>query len=103
VDWDAAEYMEYEWARVPHFYMANFRFYNYSYSFAQMLVFALYEAYKEGGEDFAERFKKLLGVGGSKSPHDQLLEFGYDIADPKFWELGAKQADRFLKQLNDLL
>ncbi len=103
VDWDEAEYMEYEWARIPHFYKANFRFYNYSYSFAQMLVFALYEAYKEGGDDFTERFKKLLGMGGSMSPHDQLLEFGYNIADPRFWELGAKQAKRFLKQLQELL
>jgi oligoendopeptidase F len=103
VDWDEAEYMEYEWARIPHFYKANFRFYNYSYSFAQMLVFALYEAYKEGGPEFAERFKTLLGIGGSMSPHDQLLEFGYNIADPSFWELGAKQADRFLKELRELL
>ena len=103
VDWDEAEYMEYEWARIPHFFMANYRFYNYSYSFAQMLVFALYEAYNEGGDDFTKRFKRLLGMGGSMSPHDQLMEFGYDIADPKFWELGAVQADSFLRKLRELL
>ncbi|NHJ13072.1 MAG: hypothetical protein EAX95_05310 [Candidatus Thorarchaeota archaeon] len=103
VDWEAAEYIDYEWARIPHFYIPNFRFYNYSYSFAQMLVFALYEAYKQEGPTFAKRFKELLSKGGSQSPHDQLLEFGYDISDPAFWELGAKQAERFLDELRELL
>ncbi|NHI82843.1 MAG: hypothetical protein EAX81_00880 [Candidatus Thorarchaeota archaeon] len=103
VDWAEADYIDYEWARIPHFYKPNFRFYNYSYCFAQMLVFALYETYKQEGSTFVERFKKLLSKGGSQSPHDQLLEFGYDISDPAFWELGTKQAERFLSDLRELV
>lgn len=101
VDW--TEYMEYEWARIPHFFFPNRRFYNYSYSFAQMLVFALYEAYQDGGEDFVGRFKTLLGTGGSKSPHEQIAEFGFDITDPGFWDLGSKNAERLLDELKKLV
>ena len=101
VEWN--DYMEFEWARIPHHFMPNYRFYNYSYSFAQMLVFALYEVYKEEGDAFKSRFRNLLSRGGTKSVRDSLLEFGFDINDPAFWELGAKQANRFLEELKTLL
>ncbi len=97
VEW--SECMEYEWARIPHFFFANYRFYNYPYSFAQMLVYAIYEEYKSGEGDFNLRFKKLLSSGGSKSPREQIAEFGHDLTDPQFWELGPKQADRLLSEL----
>ena len=101
VEWN--DYMEFEWARVPHHFIPNFRFYNYSYSFAQMLVFALYEVYKEEGDGFKGRFRDLLGRGATKSVRDNLLDFGFDISDTSFWELGAKQANRFLEELKGLL
>lgn len=101
VDW--TEYMEYEWARIPHHFIANFRFYNYSYSFAQMLVFALYEAYKQEGPAFLGRFKELLGGGNIKSVRQHLKDFGYDLSDPSFWELGTKQANRFLDEFKRLI
>ncbi|TXT54387.1 MAG: hypothetical protein BAJATHORv1_70087 [Candidatus Thorarchaeota archaeon] len=101
VDW--TEYMEWEWARIPHFFFPNYRFYNYSYSFAQMLVFAVYEDYKKGEADFNERFRKLLASGGSKSPAEQIEEFGYNLSDPGFWELGPRTADRLLADLKKLI
>ncbi|TFH05733.1 MAG: hypothetical protein E4H14_12155 [Candidatus Thorarchaeota archaeon] len=101
VEWN--DYMEFEWARIPHHFIPNFRFYNYSYSFAQMLVFALYKVYKDEGDAFKGRFRDLLGRGSTKSVMDNLLDFGFDITDPAFWELGAKQANRFLEELKKLL
>ncbi len=101
VDWN--EYMEYEWARFGHTFMPNRRYYNFSYSFAQLLVFALYEVYKQEGPVFVERFKDLLAAGNTKSVREHLLDFGFDIADPKFWELGAKQASRFLEEFKNLI
>jgi len=101
VEWN--DYMEFEWARIPHHFIPNFRFYNYSYSFAQMLVFALYEVYKEEGAAFKSRFRDLLGKGGTKSVRENLLDFGFDISTPSFWKLGAKQANRFLEELRALL
>ncbi|MFX1578333.1 MAG: M3 family metallopeptidase [Promethearchaeota archaeon] len=101
VDWN--EYMEYEWARVPHHFFTTRRFYNYSYSFAQMLVFAQYAIYKQEGPKFAERFRGLLAGGNTKSVRDHLKDFGFDITDPMFWELGAKQANYFLQEFKKLI
>ena len=101
VDWN--DYMEFEWARIPHHFFSSRRFYNYSYSFAQMLVFALYEVYKQEGPEFVERFKGLLAGGNTKSVREHLMDFGFDITDPSFWELGAKQANRFLDEFKKII
>ncbi|MGV9170428.1 MAG: M3 family oligoendopeptidase [Promethearchaeia archaeon] len=101
VDW--TDYMEYEWARIPHFFFSNYRYYNYPYSFAQMLVFAVYGDYQKGEPDFNSRFKQLLAAGGSKSPKQQIADFGYDLNKPEFWKLGSSQANRLLKQLDEVL
>ncbi len=101
VDWN--DYMEYEWARFGHTFMPNYRYYNFSYSFAQLLVFALYEVYQQEGPVFVERFKDLLAAGNTKSVREHLKDFGFDITDPKFWELGAKQASRFLEEFKNLI
>ena len=101
VDW--SEHMEYEWARIPHHFIPNYRFYNYSYCFAQMLVYALYAVYKERGSEFVEQFRQLLTYGGSKNPKDQIATMGFDITDPSFWELGAKQASQLLSELKKLI
>jgi hypothetical protein len=45
VNW--LDVMKWEWTMKPHYYMANYRFYNYPYVFAQLLVFTLYPLYKE--------------------------------------------------------
>lgn len=101
VEW--SDHMEYEWARIPHHFIPNYRFYNYPYSFAQMLVYALYESYKAGDSQFNEQFRKLLAAGCSISPRDQIALVGHDLTDPKFWKLGAKQADRFMNELKKLV
>ena len=101
VEW--SDFMEFEWARTPHNFVPVYRFYNYPYSFGQLLAFGLYEEYKKKKDDFARRFKKLLSYGSSRSPCEQLLELGHDISNPTFWELGGKQADRFLEEFRKLI
>ena len=64
--------MEAEWTMKPHYYMANYRFYNYPYVYAQMFVYALYERYLEEGKAFVPKLVKALSAGGSMSP----LEIG---------------------------
>jgi oligoendopeptidase F len=101
IEW--TENMDYEWARVSTLFIPNFRFYNYSYCFAQLLVFALYEKFKQRASDFKERFKILLSRGGSMSPKEQIAEMGYDITQPDFWTLGITRAEHFLDDLQKLL
>jgi oligoendopeptidase F len=101
VDW--LDVMRWEWTMKPHYYMANYRFYNYPYVFAQLFVFALYQLYKEQGESFVPKLKRLLAAGSSKSPRELGAELGFDITDETFWEKGMKQAEDFIDMLEETL
>jgi len=101
VDWLGV--MKWEWTMKPHYYMPNYRFYNYPYVFAQMFVFALYRLYKEQGKSFVPKLKKLLAAGSSKSPRELAAALGFDITDERFWEKGMKQAEEFINMLEETL
>jgi len=100
VDW--LDVMKWEWTMKVHYYIANYRFYNYPYVFAYLFVFALYRAYKEEGKTFVPKMKKFLASGSSKSPYELGLELGLDINDERFWEKGMKQAEEFIDLLEEI-
>jgi len=101
VDWLGV--MKWEWTMKLHYYMANYRFYNYPYVYAQLFVFALYRLYKEQGKSFVPKLKKLLAAGSSRSPRELAAEVGFDITEEKFWEKGMKQAEEFIDMLEETL
>lgn len=101
VDW--LDIMKWEWTMKPHYYMANYRFYNYPYVFAQLFVFALYRLYKEQSESFVSKLKRLLAAGSSKSPSELGAELGFDITDETFWGKGMEQAREFIDMLEETL
>jgi len=90
--------MIYEWTMKPHYFMPNFRFYNYPYVYASLFVYALYRKYKEEGPEFILKFKKLLRAGGSLSPVELANIVGLDITKPDFWQLGINQIEEFVNE-----
>jgi oligoendopeptidase F len=95
--------MRFDWTRPPHYYMPNYRFYNYPYVFAQLFVFSLYRLYKEQGKAFVPKLRVLLSAGSSRSPAELGKELGFDIASEAFWQKGMLQAEEFLRMLEDSL
>ena len=77
--------MEAEWTMKPHYYMANYRFYNYPYVYAQMFVYSLYERYLEEGKAFVPKLEAALSAGSSVSPLEIGKIVGLNVADPSFW------------------
>ena len=61
-------------------------------------MFALYRKYKEEGQAFIPKFKKLLSSGGSLSPIELANIVGLDITKPDFWKLGIKQIEEFVNE-----
>ncbi len=103
---DAVEWfpeMEAEWTMKPHYFMANYRFYNYPYVYAQMFVYSLYERYLLEGKDFVSKLVALLSAGSSKSPMELALDVGLDLAAPDFWRGGVKVFERFVGDLEKTL
>jgi len=101
VEW--FEEMDFEWTMKPHYYIPNFRFYNYPYVFAQMFVYALYQLYREEGDSFIPKLKAILKAGSSKSPKEFGELMGLDITQPDFWKKGMKQYERFVDELEKVV
>jgi oligoendopeptidase F len=99
---DAMEWlpeMKWEWTMKMHYYIPNYRFYNYPYVFAQLFVFSLYRLYKEEGQSFVPKLRRLLSAGSSLSPGELAKEIGFDIYTDEFWQKGMDQAKEFVDQL----
>ncbi len=101
VDW--LDVMKWEWTMKVHYYMANYRFYNYPYVYANLFVFALYKLYKEEGKAFIPKLKRILAAGSSRSPRDLAAELGFDIREASFWEKGMEQAREFIDMLEETI
>lgn len=91
-----------EWSITPHYYMANFRFYNYPYVYAQLFVYALYQKYMEEGKAFVPKMEKILSAGSSISPVEIGKIAGFDVTTKEFWQIGIKQYEHFLKELEKI-
>ena len=95
--------MEAEWTMKPHYYSANYRFYNYPYVYAQMFVYALYERYLNEGKAFVPKLVKALSAGGSVPPLKIGEILGLNVADPDFWNGGLKVFERFIVDLEKII
>jgi oligoendopeptidase F len=103
---NSVEYLEEAeaaWTTTPHYYMSNSRFYNYPYAYAQLFVYALYQKYLEEGREFVPKFKKVLSAGCSISPVEIGKIVGLDVTDSHFWELGLKQYEHFVEELEKIV
>jgi oligoendopeptidase F len=97
---DVSEEFKWEWIAIPHFYRTPF--YTYAYSFAQLLVLALYQQYRLEGQSFIPRYLRILSYGGSESPMKILTEAGLDITSPAFWQGGFDVLENMLAELSSL-
>jgi oligoendopeptidase F len=95
--------MEAEWTMKPHYYMANYRFYNYPYVYAQMFVYALYERYLEEGKAFVPKLVRALSAGGSVSPNEVGKIVGLNVSAPDFWNGGLKVFERLIVDLEKVI
>jgi len=101
IDW--LDVMDSEWTMKGHYYIPNFRFYNYPYVYGQLFVYALYQKYLEEGKEFIPKFKKVLAAGSSMSPKEIGEVFGLDVTDPEFWKLGIKRFEYFVNEFEKLV
>jgi oligoendopeptidase F len=95
--------MEAEWTMKPHYYIPNYRFYNYPYVYAQMFVYSLYEQHLQEGKQFVPKLKKALSAGSSLSPLEIGNIFDLDVAAPNFWNKGIKVFERFIDSLQKII
>jgi len=89
------------WSYISHF--IHTRFYCYSYTFAELLVLALYRQYQLKGADFLPGYSAILESGGSLSPADTAALANVDITVPEFWQNGYDILAELVAELRNLV
>ena len=89
------------WSYISHF--IHTRFYCYSYTFAELMVLALFQKYREEGESFKPGYRRLLESGGALSPADTAHLAGIDITEGGFWQKGYDFLGGLIEELKATL
>lgn len=75
----------YMWVCKPHYYYADYNFYNFPYAFGLLFATGLYAEYLKRGESFIEEYDKLLSITGKNKLADVTKVMGVDIHSVDFW------------------
>lgn len=97
---EISDEFRWEWVSIPHIYSTPF--YVYAYSFGQLLVLSLYQQFKQEGESFKPRYRKILATGGSEAPVQVLAQAGIDVHSADFWQGGFDVIAGLVDQLEAL-
>ena len=90
------ETIQYEWARIPHFYTA-FYVYKYATGCSSAISFAQ-DILNDGPEDYLNFLKK----GGSDKPLNLLKSGGVDLTNDKSIQVSIDKFNKLLVELEKL-
>ncbi len=76
----------YMWTWKPHYYEADYAFYNFPYAFGLLLAKGLYGLYQKQGSSFAETYEKFLSLTGKNDLVEVGKSVGIDLEDEAFWQ-----------------
>ena len=92
--------IQYEWARIPHFYRA---YYVYQYATGFSAATAIAGRILSEGETAVEDYKKFLKTGSSMYPVDELKVAGVDMTSPEPVRNAMKTFEALIDELESLL
>jgi pepF/M3 family oligoendopeptidase len=92
----------YMWAWKPHYYDAEYNYYNFPYSFGLLFAKGLYAEYQKSGQAFAKDYEKLLSITGKNKIEDVAKVMGIDINDKSFWSNSLKTIEEDIKEFIEL-
>ncbi|MGE5632344.1 MAG: M3 family oligoendopeptidase [Caulobacteraceae bacterium] len=96
------EYLHpYMWLCKPHYYSADYNFYNFPYAFGLLFAKGLYAEYLKRGKAFVKEYDKLLSVTGKMKIADVAKVMNIDVRSVDFWRsslnLIKKDIDKFIE------
>ncbi|BBO17483.1 oligoendopeptidase F [Candidatus Brocadia pituitae] len=93
------EQLNYEWARIPHFYNA---FYVYKYATSLSAALGLSERVISGEKGAVEDYLTFLGAGSNKEPLEILKDAGVDLTGKGAYEVTVNKFRKLLKEYKSL-
>ncbi|NRY61768.1 M3 family oligoendopeptidase [Clostridium beijerinckii] len=92
----------YMWTWKPHYYDAEYNYYNFPYAFGLLFAKGLYAEYLKKGRAFSKDYEKLLSITGKNKIADVAKVMGIDINDTEFWRNSLKTIEDDIEEFIDL-
>jgi len=92
----------YMWTWKPHYYDADYNYYNFPYAFGLLFAKGLYAEYLKKGQSFAKDYEKLLSITGKNRIADVVKVMGIDINDKEFWKNSLKTVEEDINEFIEL-
>lgn len=92
----------YMWAWKPHYYDADYNYYNFPYAFGLLFAKGLYAEYLKKGQSFAKDYEKLLSITGKNKLADVAKVMGIDINIKEFWKNSLKTVEEDINKFIEL-
>lgn len=97
------EYLHpYMWAWKPHYYDAEYNYYNFPYAFGLLFAKGLYAEYLRKGSSFTSEYERLLSITGKNKIADITKEVGIDIHNKEFWKNSLKTIQEDIEKFIEL-
>lgn len=93
-------YIDYEWARIPHFYSS---FYVYKYATGFSAATSLSQQIIQDGRPALDKYLEFLKSGGSDYPIELLKNAGVDMTSPAPVKDALKKFEEILNQFEELI
>jgi pepF/M3 family oligoendopeptidase len=98
---DESQMHPYMWVCKSHYYMADFSFYNFPYTFGNLFAQGLYGLYQKEGSSFISKYKKMLTATATSTIEEDGALLGIDLTQPDFWrsslQMMADEIEEFCK------
>lgn len=92
----------YMWTWKPHYYDAEYNYYNFPYAFGLLFAKGLYAQYIKKGKVFTEEYENLLSITGKKKIADITKIMGIDIHNKEFWKESLKTIEEDIEKFIEL-
>lgn len=93
----------YMWTWKPHYYEADYAFYNFPYAFGLLLAKGLYGLYLKEGASFAKIYENFLSLTGKMNLEDVGKSVGIDLTSEEFWQNSLDMIKEDLELFYELL
>jgi oligoendopeptidase F len=97
---DVGDYIQVEWASIPHFFM---NYYVYTYSTGMIASMALSDMVLNGGKAEQEKYLAFLSAGGNGYPLDILKKAGVDMTTPAPYEAAFKRFEELVSEMEKIV
>ncbi|RXT08778.1 M3 family oligoendopeptidase [Ammoniphilus sp. CFH 90114] len=98
-----SEYLHpYMWACKPHYYYAEYNYYNYPYAFGLLFAKGLYAEYLKRGDSFIVEYDHLLSVTGKMDIKSVAAIMNVNVTSVDFWRGSLKLIEKDIEKFISL-